>query len=117
MTKTIKEWFESVEDEDLRKKLLSNMDEEDQDNEEPSLLEAIRGSFIWNDTPEGHEYWISQCNRLKSIDDLKPLEIPTDVEVLRDAVIMLRDQLLESEVMNQDSLSIIAANKILEDTK
>jgi hypothetical protein len=57
MSKTIKEWFESIEDPEIRNKALANMDEKERDRVVYSFKEAIRNGFDWQPTPEGYEYW------------------------------------------------------------
>lgn len=48
MSKTVKEWFESVENDELRNALLSNMGAADGNVLEPTLEQAIGGGFIWH---------------------------------------------------------------------
>jgi len=72
--KTIKEWLESIEDEEIRAKALRNLKnceeaeahevETPHGNEEArSLSEALRQAFFWSGTPEDHEFWDEQCNK------------------------------------------------------
>jgi hypothetical protein len=57
MSKTIKEWFDSIQDPEIRNKASNNMDDKDRDRIVGSLKEAIRNGFDWQLTPEGYEYW------------------------------------------------------------
>jgi hypothetical protein len=57
MSKTIKEWFLSIEDPEIRNRALNNMDDKDRDRIVESLEKAIRNGFDWQLTPEGYEYW------------------------------------------------------------
>lgn len=57
--KTIKQWFESVKDEKLRKELLENMDEIYQDIKYDSFTDAMRAAFYWEKTQQGSEYWLT----------------------------------------------------------
>jgi hypothetical protein len=52
--KTTQEWFEQLP-EDYRGKALKNMI--DPTAEHYSLAGAISNGFVWNDTPEGKDYW------------------------------------------------------------
>lgn len=53
----IKEWYETITEEEVREKALDNLREETADVEEPSLDWAIFGGFPWVDTPEGYDEW------------------------------------------------------------
>jgi hypothetical protein len=57
MSKTIKEWFLSIEDPEIRNRALNNMDDKDRDRIVESLEKALENGFEWNPTPEGYEYW------------------------------------------------------------
>jgi hypothetical protein len=80
MSKTIKEWFESIEDIEIRNRALVNMDEKDRDRKVYSFKEAIRGGFDWQPTPEGYEYWdkISQGGLNDSIQPRSPYPVNPD---------------------------------------
>lgn len=54
--KTVKEWLETL-DEPYRSQALENLDEEYGDMIEPNLAEALWGAFVWDDTPQGNDYW------------------------------------------------------------
>lgn len=60
--KTIKEWFESIEDETIREKALANLINDMSEIPEKSLSEALVGSFSWTKSPEGFNYWYSVYN-------------------------------------------------------
>ena len=47
--KTIKEWFESYPDEEVRNMLLSNMIEGNRS--------AISIGFVWDETDQGQDFW------------------------------------------------------------
>lgn len=60
-TKTIKEWFNTVE-QPYREQLLNNTPKQIQNLERNSLQEAISGGFIWQYSEEGQKYWSDYCN-------------------------------------------------------
>ena len=66
--KTIKEWFESVENLILRKVLLMRYDSnyDVHSDGEYSLKASITYGFDWNKTVEGYKFWIDVTNELKS---------------------------------------------------
>lgn len=51
------DWFKSVEDQGLRNKLLNNVEEHYENTNVVSLSEAISLGFIWDESPEGEQYW------------------------------------------------------------
>jgi hypothetical protein len=56
--KTVKEWFESVENPILRKVLLMRYDKEFSENVETVRLEfALSNAFYWNHSIEGEDFW------------------------------------------------------------
>ena len=55
--KTIKQWFETFEDAEIRKRALRNADAKYQYDAEETIKQAILGGFNWNDTDEGIEFW------------------------------------------------------------
>ncbi len=57
--KTIKQWLETIEDKEIRKKALANMD-----LTADSLEEALSMAFTWKDTPEGEDYWMEVYKNL-----------------------------------------------------
>jgi len=61
MEKTIKEWFESVADPELRRQLLENYDHEfigDPERKCGSLYNAIDYGFAWSQAKHGNiDYW------------------------------------------------------------
>jgi hypothetical protein len=56
--KSIREWFEGVQDVELRTKLLARLDPFYADLQERSLFNAIYNGFYWGSTPEGFDYWL-----------------------------------------------------------
>jgi hypothetical protein len=57
MSKTIKEWFLSIEDPEIRYRALYNLSKKDGDKIVGSFNEAIDNGFKWKWTPEGFDYW------------------------------------------------------------
>lgn len=53
---TVEQWF-SLLPTDIRKKAIANTKKNILDLLNPSFLKAIRQSFVWRSSPEGHEYW------------------------------------------------------------
>jgi len=56
--KSIREWFEGVQDVELRTKLLARLHPAYADLQERSLFNAIYKGFNWERTPEGFDYWL-----------------------------------------------------------
>ncbi len=56
MEKTIKEWLEELPD-GYRERAIVNTEEGMLDASRSTLLDAIYGAFIWEDSPEGHWFW------------------------------------------------------------
>lgn len=58
---TAYEWFIRVKDEELRNKLLFNLNHHSYECNKNSKFynfgDALRRSFVWSDTEEKHEYW------------------------------------------------------------
>lgn len=61
--KTVKEWFESIKDEDVRRRALANCDPNYLHCECLSLATAIGVSFAWGDTDKNSDYWLEQYNK------------------------------------------------------
>jgi hypothetical protein len=57
-SKTIREWFDLLRP-DIREKALENAVSEQQNLSEtlPTLKKAILGSFIFDYSPQGNDYW------------------------------------------------------------
>jgi hypothetical protein len=53
---TVKDWLNTLE-ESYRSEALANMDEETSSHPVISLHDALGTAFIWDKTPQGHEYW------------------------------------------------------------
>lgn len=64
-TKTIREWFESVEDLVRRGRLLRNMEEAESDKTVSCLSAAVYNGFVWASFSEGYAYWAAYYNELK----------------------------------------------------
>ncbi len=58
MEKTIKEWFESVKDDELRKQLLREMSIQNGYRVTKCLHMAILDGFTWNKAAYGLSYWM-----------------------------------------------------------
>lgn len=58
--KTVKEWFESVNDPKLSRTLIRRSKDCRRNNlhfKKPNLHRALGSAFIWGNTPEGGSYW------------------------------------------------------------
>ena len=55
--KTIKQWFETFEDAEIRKRALDNMVEEWGSVEQKGIRSSLLGGFDWANTKEGVGYW------------------------------------------------------------
>lgn len=53
---TIKQWF-SLLPPDIRERAIANTKKAMLRFLDSSFSEAIKGAFIWESSPEGHEYW------------------------------------------------------------
>jgi hypothetical protein len=71
MAKSVKKWFEEIQDETFRDKCLSAMDFNEQDNKAHSLSDAIQGGIIWSDSAEGLDYWDNMCATIREIEQLQ----------------------------------------------
>lgn len=56
--KTIRDWFETIADSDIRKRAIKNTSKHVLNIEKPSLGIALSSAFAWTETPEGYAYWI-----------------------------------------------------------
>lgn len=54
--KTIKEWFNTLE-EPYKTQALKNTKADILSEKAEDLSDALLRAFIWIDSPEGHEYW------------------------------------------------------------
>lgn len=71
---TILEWLNTIQDEDIREKAISNYNSKDCDGEgayenahlysPESLSAAIRSAFIWPASPEGFDFWNNRADIL-----------------------------------------------------
>lgn len=68
MSKTILEWLQELPVEH-RDKAIANCKNQKfypGDSIRPNLLTALRGAFIFRDSPEGDEYWFNVAESLKT---------------------------------------------------
>jgi hypothetical protein len=83
--KTIKEWFESIEDPQIRNRALRNLDKKDRDGKVGSLENAIRMGFDWQHSVEGYEYWDKFCDG--GLNDFKqPISDPVNPDHYKNAI-------------------------------
>lgn len=61
--KTVKEWFESIKDEDVRQRALANCMPDLIDTTDLSLDEALIRNIDFRNTPEGVDYWWEQYEK------------------------------------------------------
>jgi hypothetical protein len=57
MSKTIKEWFLSIEDPEIRNRALNNMNPERSNKIKGSLRGALAHAFLWSESNEGESFW------------------------------------------------------------
>jgi len=69
MNKTIKEWFESIEDPELREKALKNLEPEKVNVKSSTLSSALWTGFEFSNTPEGYAFWDKVFNFYLPISD------------------------------------------------
>jgi hypothetical protein len=55
--KTTREWYNELPN-DIKIKALANTEWTTIYSGAPKLSEALLTAFVWNDTPEGMEYWL-----------------------------------------------------------
>jgi len=55
--KTIRQWFDECQDEELKAELLDNLDSFEADTRARSFSEAIDLAFVKADTEQGSTYW------------------------------------------------------------
>lgn len=65
MKKTIKEWFETLE-EPYRTQALFNIPEKLKSGEVDCLSFALAIGFVWEDSPEEDEYWKELYDKLEA---------------------------------------------------
>lgn len=85
MNKTAKEWFELVEDEVIKERLIKNTPSYNLNYRQSSLSNAIYMSFVWGVTPEGYTYWKTvrdNCDKLL-IDKKEVMKLKKDGTVDR----------------------------------
>ena len=76
MKKTNIEWLMELPD-GYRALALENADEERLTYSDVSLAEALKGSFYWYKTRQGHSFWNDVCNHYRHGTSLPPLPPPT----------------------------------------
>ena len=54
--KTRKEWIDTLPD-DIRERAYKYAEKDILGRLEPGLFPAISGAFVWDETPEEHEFW------------------------------------------------------------
>lgn len=64
-SKTLKEWFESVQDKTIRQELLNNTPEKSLIKTAPNLQEALYTAFRWKETEQGYNYWSEFTDKVK----------------------------------------------------
>lgn len=57
MALTIKQWFESIEDEIVRELALNYLDDRFADVEVEDISSALIEGFTWEKTAQRHDYW------------------------------------------------------------
>jgi hypothetical protein len=57
MEKTVKEWFETIEDPEIRAKAFANTAPYVLKRFKTSLGGGLATAFVWEDSPERHNYW------------------------------------------------------------
>lgn len=55
--RTALEWFSEIEDEDIRQSAIDNTQKSMLGNYYRRLSSALQESFIWSNTPQGHDLW------------------------------------------------------------
>lgn len=60
--KTIRQWFETIKDYDVKNRALLNCPSFNIDKKVENLCYALM-SFAWTDTPEGYKYWNAQYQK------------------------------------------------------
>ena len=118
MSKTIKEWLETIEDPEIRKKALGNMDSDDEDYPRNSLPEAMVSAFLWKDSPEGYKYWKKAYNSimitvLPSASTLKENQRDLYLQTLKDIDSALEDGV---KVIRKGSPMHMGIKKLIKDS-
>ena len=55
--KTAKEWFEEKLPEGIRERAINNIVQGCWDERFPTFKYALKSSFMWNRSAEGHDFW------------------------------------------------------------
>lgn len=94
--KTTQEWFEQLP-EDYRGKALKNMI--DPTAEHYSLAGAISNGFVWNDTPEGKDYWNGVFREVMYGEKFTPIE-KIEVEMIQETEKVVESTVSENLVQS-----------------
>jgi hypothetical protein len=62
MQKTIIEWFNTIEDKEVREKAIKNC--KDRNEVVSTISSAIFCGFAWDETTEGEDYWVKVFSEL-----------------------------------------------------
>lgn len=57
--KTIREWFETIKNKDVRQRAFANTNEDRLEHSASKFSYALSFAFTWASTKEGHKYWES----------------------------------------------------------
>jgi hypothetical protein len=57
MEKTVKEWFETIEDPEIRANAIANTSRDRLELLSPSLVSSLYNAFTWGLSLEKHKYW------------------------------------------------------------
>ena len=65
MQKTAQEWFETIKDEQIKKRAIANINPFFSEELHGSLHNALGNAFIWAETPEKYDYWQNVSDELE----------------------------------------------------
>jgi hypothetical protein len=106
---TIEGWLKTLPD-GYRERALKNCDPDVRYNRSRSVEHALRGAFIWSQSPEGLDFWVAVKNHLLGRGDLPPLpaegveqadelaELRRTLERRNEVVVRLVDQIADMHV-------------------
>jgi transcription elongation factor GreA-like protein len=66
MEQTIKEWFDTIEDPEIKAKAIANTDPYIFNEKTSSLEGSLQAAFSWSDSPEKHKFWFDFTARLNN---------------------------------------------------
>jgi hypothetical protein len=81
MSKTIKEWFDSIQDPEIRNKASRNLNNGVADLQVSSIKDAISSGINWESSKEGYDFWNTIHNQ-----NIKLLKIITPEEFYNDTI-------------------------------